>query len=65
MKAKVTISSSVNYKERGSLLLTGGLKVDLEGCAGGDDGAKLKLVCGVSGVIEAAMVRDECVEGGV
>lgn len=56
---------SVNRVDSGSLLLTGALKFDLGGCNGGEDVAKLKLVCGVSGVIEAGMVCDECVEGGV
>jgi hypothetical protein len=46
------------------LLRTGALKFDRGGCIG-EDVAKLKLVCGVGGVIEAGIVCDECVEGGV
>lgn len=55
----------MNCIDSGCLLLTGALKVDLGGCIRGEDVAKLKLVCGVSGVIEAGIVCDECVEGGV
>jgi hypothetical protein len=58
----------VVYIDCGSLLLTGALKVDLGGCDGGEDVAKPKFACAISGIIEAGTVYDECVEcveGGV
>ncbi len=55
----------VKCVNRGSLQLTGALNVDLGTRNEGEEVAKLAIVCGVGGELEAGIVCEDSVEEGV